>query len=71
MTTFTNMQQRLAATFSDFHEEYRVYINRKNLIKKGLAYDEELEAPIFNCEGLQKEVKQARDNFEAESRRFY
>ena len=42
MTTFANMQQRLAATFSDFHEEYRVYANRKNLIKKGLAYDEEL-----------------------------
>lgn len=38
--TFTTIEQRLAEKFSDFHEEYRVYENRKNLIRKGLAYDE-------------------------------
>lgn len=71
MITFTNVHQRLTTSFSDFHEEYRVYSNRKNLIKKGLAYEEELEPPIFNSEGLQAEVQQTKEVYELEFKRFY
>ena len=61
--SFSSVQRELVQAFSDYHQKCREYNNRRDIIKRGLEFEDELEPPYFNSGGLQSKIRETKELF--------